>query len=442
MTAARKETDLMMVVTSDIAGQLRGKAMPLKNRAAREKTGVGWTPTNTLITSFGPIADSPWGALGDLMLVPDPSTMVDLDLPEYGVNECFCLGDVLTLERDPWACCLRGQLAKAVDRLRERHGLTVTAAFEHEFHYAPCEAQPGLGYALRALRRMGPFPDRLMDVLQQAGLEPDTFMPEYGPGQCEVTIAPREALRSADAALILRELTRAVARGLDARASFAPILDPAGVGNGVHVHFSLRDLEGRPVNFDPNGPNRMSATSGSFVAGILKHMPALLALTASSVASYMRLTPHRWSAAFNNLGLQDREAAVRICPVFSGDPDQDIAGAFHFEYRAADAAASPYLLLAALIQAGIAGLDDRLPTPQATHDDLANWDDAALAANNIARLPTTMASALDFLQESAWAKAAFGETLIDTFLRHKRCEIETMEGLTDDQICEKYGAAY
>ena len=141
MNSDRKQTDLMMVVTSDIAGQLRGKATPLQNLGVREKTGVGWTPTNTLITSFGPIADSPWGGLGDLMLVPDLSTKVDLDLPEYGVDECFCLGDVLTQEREPWACCLRGQLAKAVDRLREKHGLTVTAAFEHEFHYAPCDEQ-------------------------------------------------------------------------------------------------------------------------------------------------------------------------------------------------------------------------------------------------------------------------------------------------------------
>jgi glutamine synthetase len=442
MTTTRKQTDLMMVVTSDIAGQLRGKAIPLKNRQARERIGVGWTPTNTFITSFGPIADSPWGALGDLMLRPDMSTLVDLELPDYGVDECFALGNVFTLGGERWECCLRGQLMSAIERLRERHGLVLTVAFEHEFHFSGCEEQPGFGYALRAMRRLGNFPDRLMDVLDRAGLALDTFMPEFGPGQCEVTIGPQSALRAADEAIMLRELTRSVARGLDATASFAPILDPSGVGNGVHVHFSLQDVDGGQVNFDGGRTDGVSESAGSFVAGILKYMPALIALTASSVSSYMRLTPHRWSAAFNNFGRQDREAAVRICPVFRESADEDVSDKFHFEYRAADAAVSPYLLLAALINAGLSGLDEKLSTPQTTHGDLTTWDDAALAARNIARLPTNLPSALDFLQESAWARVAFGETLVDAFVRHKRCEVEIMDGLTDEEICRKYAQAY
>ncbi len=368
--------------------------------------------------------------------------MVDLDLPDYGINESFCIGDVHKLDGEAWECCLRGQLRSAVQRLEERHGLTVTAAFEHEFHYSGAEEQPGLGYALRALRRMGGFPDRLMEVLERAGLTPDTFMPEYGPGQAEVTIAPAGALRAADEAVILREVTRAVARGLDARASFAPMVDPAGVGNGVHVHFSLHDLEGNTVNHDPGGPQGVSDTAGAFVAGILKHMPALVAMTASSVPSYLRLTPHRWSAAFNNFGLQDREAGVRICPVFSERPDRDAPGKLHFEYRAADGAASPYLMLAALINAGLDGLDEKMPVPTVTQSDLTTWDDAALAENNIVRLPNRLSAALDYLQESQWAKAAFGDTLVDAFLRHKRCEVEIMDGLTEEEICNRYVAAY
>ena len=108
------------------------------------------------------------------------------------------------------------------------------------------------------------------------------------------------------------------------RASFAPIVDPAGVGNGVHVHFSLNDLQGNPVNHDAAGPQGVSDIAGGFIAGILKYMPALVAMTASSVPSHLRLTPHRWSAAFNNLGLRDREAGVRICPVFSARPGPPI----------------------------------------------------------------------------------------------------------------------
>ncbi len=441
--SARPDTDLIMVCTSDIAGQLRGKAMPRRSVEARRGIGVGWTPTNTMITSFGPIAPTPWGPLGDLMLVPDFSTRVDLALPEWGLDESFVLGDVLTLEGDPWDCCLRGQLARALDRLERDHGLTLVASFEHEFHYSGGEPQPGLGYALRAFRRLGAFPNRLMAVLDRAGLALDTFMPEYGPGQCEVTIDPKPALRAADEALILRELTRATARGLGARASFAPIMDPDGVGNGVHLHFSFRDREGRPVSWNPAREHGVSAPAGAFLAGVLKQLPAMLALTAPGVPSYLRLTPNRWSAAFNNLGLQDREASLRICPVFGTELDDETRAArFNFEYRAADAAASPYLLLAAVVNAGLSGLDAGLATPSVTRQNLAELDAAALAALGCERLPTSLAEALDRLQASDWAREAFGPVLIDAYLRHKRNEIEIMDGLSPKEICARYALAY
>jgi len=83
-------------------------------------------------------------------------------------------------------------------------------------------------------------------------------------------------------------------------------------------------------------------------------------MTAPSVPSYFRLTPHRWSPTYNNFGYRDRESAVRICPVFMPGTPDDVARKFHFEYRAADAAASPYLVLAALLKAGLTGLDEGL----------------------------------------------------------------------------------
>ncbi len=437
---ARSDSDLIMVCTSDVAGQLRGKAMPRRAAEARREIGIGWTPTNVCITSFGPIAPSPWGALGDLMIRPDFSTLVDLELPELGVDESFVLGDVLNLDGTPWDCCLRGQLAAALRRLEARHGLRLVASFEHEFHYYGTEAQPGLGYALRAFRRLGSFPNRLMAVLDAAGLELDTFMPEYGAGQCEVTVGPRPALRAADEAAILRELVRATARGLGSRASFAPIIDPEGVGNGVHLHFSLWDADGRPVSHDPQGAHGVSAPAGAFLAGILKHLPDFLALTAPSVSSYLRLTPHRWSAAYNNFGKQDREASLRICPVFGGAEELD--SRFHFEFRAADAAASPYLVLAALVNAGLSGLEAGLETPPVTERDLSTADPDELARLGYERLPDNLEAALARLTASDWAKASFGETLIDVIARHKRCELDLMSGLSPREQCARYALAY
>ncbi len=165
-------------------------------------------------------------------------------------------------------------------------------------------------------------------------------------------------------------------------------------------------------------------------------------MTAPSVASYMRLTPHRWSAAFNNFGVQDREAAVRICPVFRESVMEDVSEKFHFEFRASDAAASPYLFLAALIRAGTSGLDEALAMPNVTDTDLTTVGDSELADLGVARLPRSLADALDRLSQSQWARGAFGETLVDAYLRHKRSEVEQLNDLSDAEICAKYAAAY
>ena len=151
-----------------------------------------------------------------------------------------------------------------------------------------------------------------MAALREAGLTPDSFLPEYGARQYEVTIEPATGLRAADGAVIQREMARAVAHRLGHRAIFAPILDPSGVGNGTHVHFSLRDGAGRPVFYDPAGPYRLSPVGEHFVAGILHHLPVLTAVTAPSAVSYYRLRPNRWAPPCAGTSLIHRRTQVLI----------------------------------------------------------------------------------------------------------------------------------
>lgn len=434
------DADLVSLAISDLSGLVRGKAVPRDALAGRGDWGIGWTPTNGFITCFGDIAPSPYGALGDLHLRPDPEAVVDIDRPEFGVTERFILCDVREIGGGPWALCARSRLRAALDRLRERHGLTLSAAFEHEFQYSGAVAHPGLGFTLEAFRRLGPLPGRVAALLAEAGLAVDSVLAEFGPAQVEVTVGPKPALRAADEAAILRELVRAVARGLGERASFAPILDPASVGNGVHVHFSLRDATGAPVNYDPAAPHGISRQAGAFLGGVLRRLPDAIALTAPAVASYYRLTPHRWSAAYANLGAQDRESALRICPIFGTEVDR--ARKYHFEFRGADACASPHLVLAALIEAGIDGLDGDMPPPEPTTGDLSAMGPEALAQLGVERLPETLAAALDRLDGSAWARGAFGDFFVDSYLSHKRSEIAAVAGLTAAEVCARYAEVY
>jgi glutamine synthetase len=151
--------------------------------------------------------------------------------------------------------------------------------------------------------------------------------------------------------------------------------------------------------------------------------------------------PHRWSVAFNNLGKQDREAAVRLCPVttFGG---ADPAAQFNFEFRAADAAASPHLALAAIVHAGVSGIEAGLAPPEATEEDISEWDESALSARGFARLPRSLDAALERLQGDAEVCRWFPPGFVDIYLAHKRNEIAYLADMSEEQACAAYEEVY
>jgi len=428
---------LVFVGTCDLAGIVRGKGFPLTAQAQRLRQGVGLTHSNILMSAFGPIYETPYGTAGDLMLVPDPTTYVDVEF-ELGDSERFYLGDILMLSGQHWPCCPRHFLRRALAALEDEAGLGIVAAFEQEFVYTGVEHREGATYALDAWRRQGGFGEQLMAAIRNAGLEPDSFLPEYGPRQYEMTIGPARGLRAADEAITAREMARAVAQRLGHRAIFAPMLDPDGIGNGTHIHFSLRDRDDQPVMFDPDTPWRMGAVSEHFCAGILDHLPLLTAITAPSAASYYRLRPNRWAPTWANIGLQDRGAALRICPIF----DQPAHHNFNVEYRVADATASPYLALGALVWAGLDGIKRRLALPEFSEKSFWDMSETERQAAGARPLPRSLAESLDLLAASETARGWFGDELFECYLMLKRSELKAIEGMTPEQICARYGEIY
>ncbi|MCR9212299.1 MAG: glutamine synthetase family protein [Proteobacteria bacterium] len=437
-----EQEKLIFVGTSDISGKVRGKAFPAQQFEQRAHRGVGWTPTNVQITCFDAIAESPFGALGDLLLVPDPDTHVDVIFDDQSASESFMLGDVTLLDGTPWSCCTRSILKQALKRLNDVAGLSLKAAFEHEFQVKDAHRPLGDAYTLGGFRAEADLLGTLMAALNAAGLTADTIMKEYGVDQYEVTIAPEMGVRVADAAVITRELTYASALYLGEQASFTPIRDPAGVGNGVHIHMSLLDSQtGEPVMYDGDQPHEVSQKAGAFAAGVLKYLESFLALTAPSAISYARLTPHRWSAAYNNFGFRDREAALRICPVTDQSPEA-LASQFNLEFRASDPAASPYLALAAVIHAGVQGIEEGMKTPDITEEDLSLLDEASLASRGFIRLPQSLPEALARFEENKTVRSWFSEEFCEIYLSHKRGELEFVASLDEAGKCAAYENVY
>jgi glutamine synthetase len=416
--------ELVMFLHTDLSAITRGRSFALPELAERLPVGVGWVPANAALTAFGGIADpNPWGSTGDVRLLPDPETEVRIaDLPGLSPLH-FLQCDVVNLDGSGWPGCPRVFLKRVIEDFAGETGLQVMAAFEHEFYLRSAAAVAPLGapFSMDAFRQADRFGPLLVGSLRAAGLEPQTFLPEYGFGQFEVTCQPAAALRAADRAVAIREVVRDVARSVGWRATFTPVLDPGLPANGVHVHLSLLDSSGRPAGHDPARNRGMSAVAASFAGGVLEHLPSLCAFAAPSMVSYVRLTPHNWSASLAKVG-NDREAAVRIPGIWGGPRTADPSAQFNLEFRFPDAAACPHLLLALLMSAGLQGIRDG----------------SEPAAEGGGSLPESLEAAVSALDEDQTAKSWLPPELLETYMAIKTTEIAHLSARSAIEACGVY----
>ena len=432
-----KRENIVTICYSDIAGQLRGKGFPACELEGRRRFGIGWAPSNVMINCFGRIPATPFGTRGDLMIVPSAEGDIRLDYGDDGVVEHLILGDVQGLDGSPWSCCPRSFLRKAIAALAGEFGLQLRVSFEHEFWLDYPEEGSGRASTVGRLRGLEPFIGDVLGALRANDIVPDSFLPEFGPGQFEITVDPAAALAAADHAVKLREICRSVARRHGRRISFSPVVTPGIVGNGVHIHFSLLDEAGVAVGHDADRPGGLSDAFGAFAAGILHHAPALLAVTAPSVVSYERMKPGFWSPLHASIAEGDRGALLRICPV-PRQPDLDVARLYNLEYRGADASASPYLKLGMLIFAGLEGLRRNLPAPPVAGGHRRNDRDL----QGFSLLPRSLADSLQALETDEAARGWLGPEFSEVYLMHKRAELATAGDVELEELCRRYADVY
>lgn len=433
MPAPSSESDLRaesiaFVGTSDLSGHFRGKGFVLADLENRARFGLGLAPSNIMLSAFGPIHETPFGTAGELALKLDAKTRAQIRSFRERQPLTFFVGDIVTLEGEPWECCPRHFLRRGVDALFKHTGLRLLATFEQEFVYTGNVPQAGLSYSLESFRRGNDFGARVLGALRKIGIKPDSFLAEYAPRQYEVTTAPSVGLKAADDAVITREVIRTVAEDMGHHATLAPILEPNGIGNGTHIHLSLANRDGRPALYDVKRHFDLSQAGRSFIAGIAEHLPAICALTVPSVASYYRLRPGKWAPTTADVGLHDRGAAIRICAGYAKEPEFR-ARQLNVEFRVTDAAASPYIALGALVHAGLDGIRRGLDLPE----DVTKTGE---------HLPQDLSAALNLLEQSEAVRGWLGDTLADAYLRLKRAEIHALDGLTPEQICQRYAEVY
>ncbi|MFD0916183.1 glutamine synthetase family protein [Pseudahrensia aquimaris] len=433
---AHPAVETVELVVTDPSGIARGK----------------WAPVGALKKAFGEGVNFPlslhgldvWGnEVGETGLhissgdrdgfyraVPETLSVIpwgsDSD-QEQDQRRAQVLLETWTPDGERFASCCRQSLRRAVQRLTER-GLTAVAAFEIEFHLVvedetgnvmPLDGETVAGgenqfmYDLQALSEHSSLFDTIHRAASWADLPIDTIIKEAAPGQFEINLNHRaDVLRAADDVVMLKRIVQETARDSGMRATFMPKPFAGQPGNGMHVHISILDKDGTNIFSGDKGTIRQHHA----VAGLLASMQDATALFVNSINGYRRLAPGSYAPTRANWGDNNRSVALRL----PAAPD----AAKRVEHRVAGADANPYLLMAALLQGIIDGLDAGDDPPAALEGNA--YDETT--PNRGEALPNAPETALELFDKSAFVKRALGREMAATFSHLKRAELLRFAG--------------
>ena len=425
---------------SDNAGLIRAKAVHaafLEDFLERDRVGVTAALQALPAQADAVAAGSGLTAAGEVHLRPDWSTFAVLP---YTPGQARVLTDIYAGDA-PWPHCPRDFLRRMVARAGDR-GWRVMAAFENEFYLLRPDSGAGspvdstVFCQTSALDRMAPVLNEMTAALEAQGILAEQVYPESGPGQFEMPIRYADALAAADRQIIFRETVRGVAYNAGLIASFVPKIFPDQAGSGAHLHFSLWQGDTNRMS-DPRQPGAISAEAAGFAAGILAHLPALMALTTPSPNSFKRIRPGFWSGAFTCWGYDNWEAAIRAPQALaSGAPINNL------ELKTVDPTCNSYLALGAVIAAGLDGLEKGLAPGEPVQLDPANLSEADRQARGIRPLPTDLGEAIENLERDVVLRDALGPDLFQSFVAVRRAEWEALRNLSHDQevrlLLERY----
>jgi glutamine synthetase len=430
-----EDTLWVRFVFVDHAGIPKAKAVYRDGFEGRARAGVGLAKGVLALDPSGALhPESGLSPVGECRLIPDLSTLTTLP---FAGGQAMVACDMTEPDAStPWEGCPRGALKRVLGRLSER-GYRSLASYEAEFYVrdadGPLDRTPYAGSF--ALTPAAGFVAELARALREMGIRPEQCHAEVGQGNLELSVGEDEALAAADKRVMVLEAIRGVAHrmGLETTMAPKPYLEEAG--NGHHLHVSLYE-DDSPVLFDASGT--LSAAGAGFVAGMLEHLPAVMAFTAPSPNSYQRLVPGMWASAYGAYGLDNREAAVRLASPVAG---RESATA-NVELKPVDVTSNPYLALAAVLAAGMDGVDRGLDPGEPTMVDPATLSDGERASRGIRPLPTSPDEALDALEEDDALVAALGEPLVRTHVAVARAQAVMARDLPPEEVAAMAAMLY
>ncbi|PGF16901.1 type I glutamate--ammonia ligase [Natrinema sp. CBA1119] len=413
-----EDIDFLRLQFTDILGTVKNVSVPARQAEKAFTEGIYFDGSS--IEGFVRIQES------DMRLKPDPDTFAILPWQnrEDGASARMICDVIDTSTGEPFEGDPRRVLKNALERADDL-GYTVNAAPEPEFFLFE-EDEEG-----RATTKTGDHggyfdlapKDLASDVrrdiiygLEDMGFEIEASHHEVARGQHEINFEYDDALSTADNVGTFRTVVRAIAAQHDLHATFMPKPIPRINGSGMHTHLSLFE-DGENAFHDEDDEFDLSETAHSFIAGILEHAPAITAVSNPTVNSYKRLVPGYEAPVYVAWSDRNRSALIR-------KPAARVPAASRIEARFPDPSCNPYLALAALIHAGLDGVEKDLDCPDPVRENIYEFDEQKREEYGIDTLPTNLGEAVEALEEDEVIYSALGEHVGPKFVEAKEQEFE------------------
>jgi glutamine synthetase len=403
---------------TDLAGAVKSVDIPVHRLPDALANGVWFDGSS--VEGFSRIQES------DMLLRLDPTTyqVLPWSATERRRARIFC--DIYGIDGQPFEGDPRGTLRRLMAQA-QKLGYTYNTGPELEFFLLrrsdsdTIRAIPhdvGGYFDFSAGDEAQRVRSDIVVALEEMGLEIEASHHEVALGQHEIDFRYGEALTTADRAVTFKYVVKAIAARHDLVATFMPKPIYGINGSGMHTHQSISSPAGQNLFFEAKDEFKLTPLAYQFMAGQLKHARAMSALLAPTVNSYKRLVPGYEAPVYVCWAQTNRSALIRI-PRYTPGNDQ----ATRIELRCPDPSCNPYLAFAAMLAAGLDGVEKKMtPPPNVNNQDVYHFTPEELQARNIATLPGTLEEALEELAQDRVIRDVLGETLFSAYVRAKTDE--------------------
>jgi len=423
-----KDVKFIRLWFSDITGQMKGLTITREELSDALEDGMGFD--GSAIKGFARIDES------DMIALPDPSTFAILPYrpKEKAVAGMLC--DILNPDRTPYQGDPRYVLKKILNKVQDL-GYLFNVGPELEFFIFKDEKgteilDEGGYFDITTLDAGNEVRREVILTLEEMGIHVEYCHHEVAPSQHEIDLRYKDALAMADIVMIYRMVVKEIAQKHGFYATFMPKPIYGVNGSGMHVHQSLFK-EDRNIFFDKEDENNLSKEAKGYIAGVLRHAKEITLICNQWVNSYKRLVPGYEAPVYICWAYRNRSSLVRV-PMYKPGEEK----AMRIEFRSPDPACNPYLAFAAMLAAGLKGMENGYSLQSPLERDVYHMTIEEMKELGVEVLPGSLIEAIEIAEGSELLRETLGEHIFSNLIMAKKIEWDEYRKRVHDYEIETY----